>query len=47
MRKAVTSIVVVAFSGMVCTSILAVFSGSMISLNYFKKSQLLPYFIDY
>lgn len=34
MRRAVASVVIVAFAGLLCTSVLAVFSGSKLSREY-------------
>lgn len=49
MKKALASIVVIAFTGLLCTSLLAVFSGSQLSQMYVMKHQQLhyPYFMAY
>ena len=49
MKKALASVVIVAFAGLLCTSLLAVFSGSKLGQQYVLKHQQLqyPYFMAY
>ena len=49
MRKAMGSIVVVAFAGLLGTSLLAVFSGARLGQQYTPKHEQLeyPYFMAY
>ena len=49
MKKALASIVIIAFAGLICTSLLAVFSGSKLGQQYVMKHQHLhyPYFMAY
>lgn len=48
MRKTLASVVVIAFAGLLCTSLLAVFDGSMVGSHYLS-SQMLEhsYFMAY
>lgn len=49
MKKALASIIVIAFAGLLCTSLLAVFSGSKLAQQFITKDQQLhyPYFMAY
>jgi hypothetical protein len=49
MKKALASIVIIAFLGLLCTSILAIFSGSKLGQQYASKNQQIeyPYFMAY
>jgi len=47
MRKALASVVIIAFVGLLCTSLLAVFSGSSLGNQYLIHSQQYPYFMAY
>lgn len=49
MKKALASIVIIAFAGLLCTSLLAVFSGSKLGKQYAAKEHSLhyPYFMAY
>lgn len=49
MKKALASIVIIAFAGLLCTSMLAVFSGSKLAEQFIVKHQQLhyPYFMAY
>jgi hypothetical protein len=49
MKKALASIVIIAFAGLLCTSLLAIFSGSKLAQQYVTKHQQLqyPYFMAY
>ncbi|MBL4759525.1 MAG: hypothetical protein JKY80_01545 [Mariprofundaceae bacterium] len=49
MKKALASIVIIAFAGLLCTSLLAVFSGSKLGQQYVTKDHNLhyPYFMAY
>lgn len=48
MRKTLASVVVIAFAGLLCTSLLAMFNGKMIG-SHFLNTQILehPYFMAY
>ncbi len=48
MRKALASVVIIAFAGLLCTSLLAVFSGNAVNRLY-KQNQPIhyPYFLAY
>lgn len=49
MKKTLASIVIIAFVGLLCTSLLAVFSGSKLGQQYILNHQKLhyPYFMAY
>jgi len=48
MKKTLASIVVVAFAGLLCTGLLAVFSGTAIGKQYISsQSHQYPYFLAY
>jgi hypothetical protein len=49
MKKTFASIVIVAFAGLLCTSLLAVFSGARLGQQYASKHQQVeyPYFMAY
>lgn len=48
MRKALASVVVIVFAGLLCTSLLTIFTGSSVS-NQYKNSQAAkyPYYMSY
>ena len=48
MRKALASVVIIAFAGLLCTSLLAVFNGSALSKQYQSHQPIhYPYFMAY
>lgn len=48
MRRALAGVVIVAFAGLLCTSLLALFSGNSIDAKYLNSHSLhYPYFIAY
>jgi len=49
MNKALASVIIIAFVGLLCTSLLAIFSGSKLGQQYVMKHQELhyPYFMAY
>lgn len=49
MKKTLASIVIIAFAGLLCTSLLAVFSGSKLAEQFIVKHQQVhyPYFMAY
>ena len=49
MRKALASVVIIAFAGLLCTSLLAVFNGTTVGSQYIssQSSHEYPYFMAY
>ncbi len=48
MRKALASVVVIAFAGLLCVSLLAVFNGATIGNQYISsQAHEYPYFMAY
>ena len=48
MRKALASVVIVAFAGLLCTSLLAVFDGTTLGSQYVNSQSLqYPFFMAY
>lgn len=48
MKKALASIVIIAFVGLLCTSILAIFSGQRLGKQYLSQQHLqYPYVMAY
>lgn len=48
MKRALASVVVIAFAGLLCTSLLAVFNGATIGNQYISsQSHQYPYFMAY
>jgi len=49
MKKTLASVVIIAFSGLLCTSLLAFFNGSMVGSHYLLSSQIYEhsYFMTY
>jgi hypothetical protein len=48
MRKALASVVVIVFAGLLCTSLLTIFTGSSVTTNSFgNKAYQYPYYMSY
>jgi len=48
MRKALASVVVIVFAGLLCTSLLTIFTGSSVSNRYINSQSLqYPYYMSY
>lgn len=47
MRKALASVVIIAFAGLLCTSLLAVFDGTSLSKEYHSHQAIYPYYMVY
>ena len=48
MRKALASVVIIAFAGLLCTSLLAVFNGTTLGGQYVNSQSVqYPYFMAY
>jgi len=47
MRKTLASVVIIAFAGLLCTSLLAVFDGSMAGSHYLSQMYEHSYFMAY
>lgn len=47
MRKAFASLVIVIFAGLLCTSLLAIFSGATLGSQYTGLHSQYPYFMAY
>lgn len=48
MRKALASVVVIIFAGLLCTSLLTIFTGSTVSNQYMNNHSLqYPYYMSY
>lgn len=47
MRKTLASVVVIAFAGLLCVSLLAVFDGSMVGSRYLSQMYDHSYFMAY
>lgn len=48
MRKALASLVVIVFAGLLCTSLLTIFTGNSINNRYINSQSLqYPYYMSY
>lgn len=48
MRKAFASLIVLIFAGLLCTSLLTIFTGSTVTTNYLNSHSLqYPYYMSY
>lgn len=48
MRKALASIVVIVFAGLLCTSLLTIFTGNSVNNRYLSnQSMQYPYYMSY
>ncbi len=47
MRKALASVVVIVFAGLLCTSLLTLFSGGSVSKQLTRQEVSYPYFMSY
>ena len=48
MRRALASLAIIAFAGLLCTSLLAVFSGTTLGNRYINNTSVeYPYFMAY
>lgn len=47
MRKALASVVVIVFAGLLCTSLLTLFSGGAVSKRLGQQQTHYPYYMSY
>lgn len=48
MRKALASVVVIVFAGLLCTSLFTIFTGSSVASRYLNSQALqYPYYMSY
>lgn len=48
MRKALASVIIIAFAGLLCSSLLAIFSGNTLASRYAANQSIhYPYFMAY
>lgn len=47
MRKALASIVVIVFAGLLCTSLMTIFSGGPVNKQLAKEQARYPYYMSY
>lgn len=47
MRKALASVVVIVFAGLLCTSLLTIFTGGPVNKTYSSQVAQYPYYMSY
>ncbi len=47
MRKALASVVVIVFAGLLCTSLLTIFTGNTVNKPYSSQVAQYPYYMSY